>query len=84
MVGRITNTSNKYTVKGVQLKLTFRDCEKENKSNCIIVAEENENLYVSIPPKQARDFSESVYLYSDLNIKGELVWDYKVEYAKAE
>ena len=28
MVGRITNTSNKYTLKGVQLKLTFRDCEK--------------------------------------------------------
>lgn len=84
IVGRITNTSNKYTVKGVQLKLTFRDCEKENKSKCIIVAEENENLYVSIPPNQARDFSESVYLYSDLNIKGELVWDYKVEYAKAE
>lgn len=84
MVGRITNTSGKYTVKGVQLKIIFRDCPKAEKSNCVIVAEENEHLYVSIPPNQARDFKETVYLYPDLNVRGKLVWDYKVEYAKAE
>jgi len=84
MVGRITNNSNKYTLKGVQLKLTFRDCAKDSDSNCIIIAEEDEYIYINIPPKQARDFKERVYLYSDLNVKGKLVWDYSIEYTKAE
>jgi hypothetical protein len=83
MVGRITNNSSQYTLKGVQLKLTFRDCDNENK-NCVIVAEDDEYIYINIPPKQARDFKESVYLYSDLKIKGKMVWDYKIEYTKAE
>jgi len=84
MVGRITNTSTKYTVKGVQLKLTFRDCDKEDQNKCIIIAEDDEYIYVEIPPRQARDFKESVYLYSDINVKGKLVWDYKIEYIKAK
>ena len=83
MVGRITNNSSQFTLKGVQLKLTFKDCDKDNK-DCIIVAEDNEYIYVNIPPKQARDFKESVYLHSDLKIKGKMVWDYKIEYSKAE
>lgn len=84
IVGRITNNSSKYTLKGVQLKLTFKDCDKDNLSNCIIVAEENEHIYKNIPPSQARDFKESVYLPSDLNIKGKMIWSYKVDYIKAE
>ncbi len=32
MVGRITNNSSQYTLKEVQLKLTFRDCDKDNKN----------------------------------------------------
>ena len=83
MVGRITNNSSQYTLKEVQLKLTFRDCDKDNK-NCIIVAEDDLFFYINIPPKQARDFKESVYLYSDLKIKGKMVWDYKIEFIKAE
>ena len=83
MVGRITNNSSQYTLKEVQLKLTFRDCDKDNK-NCIIVAEDDLFFYINIPPKQARDFKELVYLYSDLKIKGKMVWDYKIEFIKAE
>ena len=82
-VGRIINNSNKYTLKNVQLKLTFRDCEKESK-NCIVIHEDSENIYINIPPKQARDFKENVYLNSDLNLKGEMAWDYEIVYTKAE
>ena len=81
MVGRITNNSSQYTLKEVQLKLTFRDCDKDNK-NCIIVAEDDLFFYINIPPKQARDFKKSVY--PNLKIKGKMVWDYKIEFIKAE
>ncbi|SFP84525.1 hypothetical protein SAMN05216419_102411 [Nitrosomonas cryotolerans] len=84
MVGRIINHSNKYTLTGVQLKLTFRDCIIDNKSDCIIASEENEYIYINIPPKQARDFRKRVYLYSDLNIKGGLILDYSIIYAETE
>lgn len=83
LVGRIVNNSNKYTLKAVHLKLTFRDCEKENK-NCIVIYESSEHIYINIPPKQARDFKEYVFLSSDISLKGEMVWDYKIEYTKAE
>jgi len=83
LIGRITNNSSNYTLKGVQLKLTFRDCDKDNK-DCIIIGEDDEYIYINIPPKQARDFKESVYLYSNLKIKGKMVWNYKIEYLKAE
>jgi hypothetical protein len=66
MVGRIYNKSNFYTLKGVQLKFRFRDCEPNNESNCVVIAEENKHLYINIPPKQARDFKLNIVLYSDL------------------
>jgi len=83
IVGRITNNSSQYTLNGVQLKLTFRDCEEDEK-NCVIVAEDNEYIYANIPPKQARDFKESVYLSSGTKFKGKMVWNYKIEYIKAK
>jgi len=83
-VGRITNNSNKYTLKGVQLKLTFRDCAKDNQSNCVIIGEEEEYIYINIPPKQARDFKENVYLNSDIDVKGKMIWNYTIIYTKAE
>lgn len=84
MVGRITNNSPKYTLKAVQLKLTFKDCEKLNPNNCIVVAEDNEHIYLNIPSGQARDFKEGVYLSSNLNIKGNMVWSYAIEYTEGE
>ena len=84
LVGRITNNSKLYSINEVQLKLTFRDCVKNDESKCVIFAEENEHIYINIPPKQARDFKEGIYLYSDLKVKGKLVWDYQVVYTKAK
>lgn len=84
LTGRIKNNSNQYTLSGLQMNLTFRDCEIENENNCIIVAEEDEYIYTNIPPKQARDFTEGIYLYSDMKIKGKMVWSYDIAYTKAK
>lgn len=82
--GRIVNNSKQYTLNGIQLKLTFKDCRKDDNSICVVIAEESEFVYVTIPPEQARDFQEDFYPYPDLRVNGKLVWDYTVEYARAE
>lgn len=81
-IGRIINHSDKYTLSGVQLKLTIRDCAKNDNNNCIIISEVNEYIYINIPPKQARDFKKNIFLYSDINIKGNLALDYTIDYAE--
>jgi hypothetical protein len=68
-VGRIKNNSKKHTLYSVEINLR----------KCIIIGERKESIYLRIPPKQERDFKEPIYLYGDvLNIKGDLVWHYKV------
>ncbi len=84
IIGRIINNSDKYSLSGVQLKLAMNDCINNEKNNCIIIAEQDEYIYIDIPPKQARDFKKNIYLYSDINIRGELVLDYSIEYAEAK
>lgn len=84
MTGRIINNSEKYALNGVQLKITVSDCTNNDDINCIIFSEKNEYLYVYIPPKQARDFRKDIYLYSDQNKEGRLVWNYSIEYAESE
>lgn len=84
IIGRIINNSDKYSLKGVQLKLTIKDCAKHEKNNCIIISELDEYIYINIPPKQARDFKKPIYLYSHINIRGNLDLDYSIGYAEAE
>jgi hypothetical protein len=84
LTGRIINNSKKYTLKGFQLKLIFRDCDKNDNSKCVVIAEENEYIYIDIPPEQARDFKEDFYPYPDLKVKGKMIWDYTIEFTKAE
>ena len=84
MAGRIINNSEKFTLNGVQLKITIKDCANNDHIDCIIFSEKNEYIYVYIPPKQARDFRKDISLYSDQNKEDRLVWDYSIEYAESE
>ena len=84
LTGRIINNSKKYTLNGIQLKLTFKDCNKENNGGCVVIAEENKYMYIKIPPEQARDFKEDFYPYPVPDVKGKLIWEYTIEFTKAE
>jgi hypothetical protein len=84
LAGRIINNSKKYTLKGIQVKLTLRDCAKDNESNCVVIAEHNEYIQLSIPPEQKRDFKDGFYLNPEPKVRGKLNWDYKIEYLNAE
>ncbi len=82
--GRIINNSDKYDVRGVQVKLTVSDCKIDDNNNCIIISEADEYIYVDIPSKQARDFRKNIFLYSDIIINGTLDWDYSIEYVESK
>ncbi|MDO8333672.1 MAG: hypothetical protein Q7T35_03255 [Nitrosomonas sp.] len=84
MTGRIINNSEKFTLNGVQLKITIKDCASNDNIDCIIFSEKNEYIYVYIPPKQARDFRKDISLYSDQIKEDRLVWNYSVEFAESE
>jgi hypothetical protein len=62
LTGRIKNNSDKYTLRSLDLKIVFRDCEKNHAlpESCTIVGETTEYVSVRIPPKQARDIKENV------------------------
>ena len=84
MTGRLINDSDKYTLNGVQLKITARDCAYDDHADCIIISDANEYIYINIPAKQARDFRKDIYLYSDQDIGDKLVWDYSIEYTESK
>lgn len=84
MTGRMLNNSEKYTLSGVQLKIIVKDCTNNDDTKCIIISEKNEYIYISIPPKQARDFKKEIYLYSDQIVEDKLIWNYAIEYTESK
>lgn len=84
LAGRIINNSDKYDVRGIQIKITISDCKINESDNCVIIKEANEYIYAAIPSKQARDFRKNLLLYSDIVIKGKLDWDYSVKYVESK
>ena len=78
LFGRIRNKSPVYTLTRVALELTMHDCVKED---CEIVGKTTENIYVTIPPGQARDFKQGfIHFGTLLKPRGEYKWNYKVLY----
>jgi len=78
--GRIKNTSRKYTLRSVAVRIAFYDCvRKSDDSTCIRIGERREAIYTAIPPGEERAFKEPIYIYGDvLKVKGDLVWRYDV------
>ena len=82
--GRIINNSEKYALNGVKLKIIVKDCANNDNTQCIVISEVDEYLYINIPSKQARDFRKDIYLYSDQSRSDDLVWNYSIEYTESK
>ncbi len=63
--GRISNQSET-TIRQVTIQVTLKDCDDASAedASCSIIGEELARVTVTIPPGQARDFSDNVYLGS--------------------
>ena len=65
LTGKVRNSSTKYTLSGLTLKITIRDCptKKSISKGCDIVGENEVYSRVTIPPGQVRSISEYVSFY---------------------
>jgi hypothetical protein len=76
LAGRIRNRSVRYTLTGLQLRLTMRDCSAPN--DCEVVGQTSEDIYAAVPPGQARELDESVSFAGLGRPRGEHKWDFAV------
>lgn len=83
VTGRLFNNSNEYTLTEVGLKVRIEDCAGDEGNSCIVVSEAGMTIDITIPPNQARDFTQEV-LMPDFKPRGEAHWVWDVEYIRAE
>lgn len=84
MTGRIFNNSEKYVMNGLFLNLSAKECKDSAENGCVIVSEQKENVYITVPPGQARDFKKNIYLYSNQKINNHLIWNYSIQHVISE
>lgn len=84
LTGRLVNHSTQHTLRELGLLVTVNDCSRETQA-CITIGEARENLYLRIPPKQARDFKEAIHFPDGTpRPKGDMQWSYSIVEIKAE
>jgi hypothetical protein len=80
LVGRVKNNS-RYTVFGIQAKIHVLDCDE--KSNCEVVGEEDQDIVPMIPPGQVRDIEDSIYFSNGTQVRGHFQWNYTISEIRA-
>jgi hypothetical protein len=75
ITGRLRNNSN-YAVRSVELHLQFQDCAADGA--CETVGDNDEDVLVSVPPGQSRDFDSAVY-GNRISVKGTRRWNYSIK-----
>jgi len=75
LTGRARNRSPRYTLSAVTLRIIVRDCVKDQ---CEIVAQDDRDLWLSVPPGQARDFDTVVSFGRLATPHGSLGWSYEI------
>jgi len=77
--GRVNNNSESYRLDGLEFKVTMRDCEDKDKSSCVIIGGATAYVSLTVPPREARDFTGSLYFGSNQKkAKGLLAWDHEI------
>jgi hypothetical protein len=79
VTGTIRNNSETYTLHGVSLDVTVRDCRGEDTSSaCVVLGNATTHAAVIVPPREARNFTATLYFGGDLKPKGALTWEYEI------
>ena len=81
LTGRVKNTS-KHSITAIDVKLTLSDCDSSG--HCDVVGDKEEECYLRIPPGQARDLDETLFLDHGTTVRNTMQWDYTVPYVSAE
>jgi hypothetical protein len=82
LVGRLRNSSARFSIQSLQLRVTLRDCVSKNQ--CETIGQATPYLSLSVPPGQTRGVEERLYFSSLPKIRGNLEWDYAVVEIRAK
>jgi curved DNA-binding protein CbpA len=76
LTGRLTNNSD-HTVSGVRIRIQIFDCDDET-PRCEIVADTLKDIGSVVPPGQARDIDQIIYLHDAPRFRGRFQWDFTI------
>lgn len=76
LVARVRNKSPSYTLSGVNVSVTIKDCVKA--TPCETLAHQVEHIPVVIPPGQSRDIRDDVVLSPVPNARGRFAWSHQI------
>lgn len=81
LTGRVKNMSQ-HTVTAIDVKLSISDCDSSG--HCDVVGDKEEEFFLRIPPGEARDFDETLFLDHGTTIRNAMQWGYTIPYVSAE
>jgi hypothetical protein len=80
IIGRLRNNS-RYTLESFEIRLLFEDCLTEK--TCETVGDFKNEVYLSVPPSQSRDF-ENYVSGPPVSAKGKIQWNYRITSVSAQ
>ena len=81
LTGRVKNTSQ-YTVTAITVRVSISDCDSNQ--HCDVVGDKEQECYLRIPPGQARDLDETLFMEHGTEIRNTMQWNYRIPDVSAE
>jgi hypothetical protein len=81
LTGRVKNNS-RYTVTAISVRVSISDCDSSG--HCDVVGDKEEECYLRIPPEQARDVNETLFMDHGTEIRNTMQWNYTIPDVSAE
>ncbi len=81
LTGRVKNNSQ-YTITAITVRVSISDCDSGG--HCDVVGDDQEDFYLRIPPGQARDLDEYLFMGQGTEIRNTMQWGYTIPDVSAE
>ena len=81
LTGRVKNNSQ-LTITAITVKVSISDCDSSG--HCDVVGDKQEECYLRIPPGQARDLNENLFMGQGTEIRKTMQWNYSIPDVSAE
>lgn len=81
IIGLINNRSADYTLRRVSLRIFMEDCVRDDSgdTDCEVIGDRVEEVFVNAPPQQIRDFEQYVYFFGRKpTLPSTLNWHYVI------
>jgi hypothetical protein len=83
LTARVRNTSLDHALSWFGLSVIASDCLRTEPQQCEVVGEQSKEIHILVPPGQSRDFAEQ-FQFDNMQPKGELRWDFRIDYTSAK